>query len=128
MSLGFSTQEYWSGLPFRSPGGLPNPGIEPGSSALQEVLYHLSHQVSPLKFCKVREKSAPPSDENRMLVLFWKVGADGIQLQSHVLPHGRTELNFMGPLTVQEREKQVNLTPAGGSGQVPGSQVPLFPD
>ena len=31
----FSRQEYWSGLPFPSPGGLPNPGIEPGSSALQ---------------------------------------------------------------------------------------------
>ena len=34
-STGFSRQEYWSGLPFPSPGDLPNPGIEPGSSALQ---------------------------------------------------------------------------------------------
>ena len=33
--MGFSRQEYWSGLPFHSPGGLPDPGIEPGSSALQ---------------------------------------------------------------------------------------------
>ena len=33
--MGFSRQEYWSGLPFHSPGGLPNPGIEPGSPALQ---------------------------------------------------------------------------------------------
>ena len=31
----FSRQEYWSGLPFPSPGALPNPGIEPGSPALQ---------------------------------------------------------------------------------------------
>ena len=31
----FSRQEYWSGLPFPSPGDLPNPGIEPGSPALQ---------------------------------------------------------------------------------------------
>ena len=31
----FSTQEYWSGVPFPSPGDLPNPGIEPGSPALQ---------------------------------------------------------------------------------------------
>ena len=31
----FSWQEYWSGLPFPSPGDLPNPGIEPGSPALQ---------------------------------------------------------------------------------------------
>ena len=34
-SMGFSRQEYWSGLPFPSPGDLPYPGIEPGSPALQ---------------------------------------------------------------------------------------------
>ena len=31
LSLGFSRQEYWSGMPFPSPGYLPNPGIEPES-------------------------------------------------------------------------------------------------
>ena len=35
LSVGFSTQQYWSGLPFPSPEDLPNPGIEPGSPALQ---------------------------------------------------------------------------------------------
>ena len=34
-SMGFSRQEYWSGLPFSSPGDLPNPGIELGSPAVQ---------------------------------------------------------------------------------------------
>ena len=34
-SMGFSRQEYWSGLPFPSPGDLPYPGIEPRSPALQ---------------------------------------------------------------------------------------------
>ena len=34
-SMGFFRQEYWSGLPFPSPGDLPDPGIEPGSPALQ---------------------------------------------------------------------------------------------
>ena len=34
-SMGFSRLEYWSGLPFPSPGNLPNPGIEPGSPAFQ---------------------------------------------------------------------------------------------
>ena len=33
-SMGFSRQECWSGLPFLSPGDLPDPGIEPGSPAL----------------------------------------------------------------------------------------------
>ena len=35
LSMGFSRQEYWSGLLFPSPGNLPDPGIEPGSPALQ---------------------------------------------------------------------------------------------
>ena len=34
-STTFSRQEYWSGLPFPSPGDLPNPGMEPGSPTLQ---------------------------------------------------------------------------------------------
>ena len=36
LSMGFSRQEYWSGLPLPSPGDLPDPGIELGSPALQE--------------------------------------------------------------------------------------------
>ena len=35
LSMGFSRQEYWSGLPWPSPGDLPDPGIEPESPALQ---------------------------------------------------------------------------------------------
>ena len=35
LSMGFSRQEYWSGLPFPFPGDLPNPEIEPRSPALQ---------------------------------------------------------------------------------------------
>ena len=35
LSMEFSRQEYWSGLPFPSPGDLPNPGIQPGSPSLQ---------------------------------------------------------------------------------------------
>ena len=33
--MGFSTQEFWSGLPFPSPADLPSPGIKPGSLTLQ---------------------------------------------------------------------------------------------
>ena len=35
LSMGFSRQEHWSGLPFPSPGDLPNPGIEPRSPTQQ---------------------------------------------------------------------------------------------
>ena len=44
----FSRQEYWSGLPFPSPGNLPNPGTEPTSPALQVDSLLLSHQGSPV--------------------------------------------------------------------------------
>ena len=35
LSMEFPRQEYWSGLPFSSPGDLPDPGIEPRSPTLQ---------------------------------------------------------------------------------------------
>ena len=48
LSMGFSRQEYWSGLPFLSPGDLPSPGIESMSlhmsPALQVDSLPLSHQ------------------------------------------------------------------------------------
>ena len=47
LSMGFPRQEYWSGLPFPSPGDLPYPGIEPMSPALQVDSLLLSHQGSP---------------------------------------------------------------------------------
>ena len=37
LSMGFSRQEYWNGLPFPSPGDLPDPGIEPTSPCLRTV-------------------------------------------------------------------------------------------
>ena len=47
-SMGFSRQEDWNGLPFPSPGDLPDPGIEPGSPAFQADALTLSHQGSPV--------------------------------------------------------------------------------
>ena len=43
LSMGFSGQEYWSGLLFPSPGDLSNPGIEPASPAWQVSSLTLSH-------------------------------------------------------------------------------------
>ena len=47
LSMGFSRQEYWSGLPFPSPEDLPDPGIEPRSLALQ-IDYLLSESPGKL--------------------------------------------------------------------------------
>ena len=46
-SMGFSRQEYWSGLPFPSPGDLPDPGIKPGSPALEADALTTEPQGNP---------------------------------------------------------------------------------
>ena len=48
LSIGFPRQEYWSGLPFPSPGDLPDPGIEPGSPALQAGSLPLEPPKKPM--------------------------------------------------------------------------------
>ena len=48
LSMGFSRQEYWSGLPFPSPGDLPDTGIEPGCPALQADSLLTELQGKPL--------------------------------------------------------------------------------
>ena len=45
LSRGSSRQEYWSGLPFPTPGDLPNPGIEPRSPALAGGFFTTEPQV-----------------------------------------------------------------------------------
>ena len=47
LSMGFSRQEFWSGLPFPSPENLPDPGTEPESPALQMGSLPLSHREAP---------------------------------------------------------------------------------
>ena len=61
LSMGFSRQEYWSGLAFPSPEDLPNSGIESKSPALQEDSLPLNHQrrSSKLPFCCLVAQSCP---------------------------------------------------------------------
>ena len=55
--MGFSRQEYWSGLPFPSPGDLPNPGIELGSPALQADALPSEPPVIPTHIPKHLERA-----------------------------------------------------------------------
>ena len=55
LSTGCPRREDWSGLPFPSPGDLPDPGIEAGSPALQSDSLLLSHQGSPVSFLLISE-------------------------------------------------------------------------
>ena len=65
LSVGFSRQEYWSGLPF-PPGDLPDPGVEP---------------VSPLSPCIGRQILLPQSHLGSLLVAL-------IQIVSHIIYFG----------------------------------------
>ena len=67
LSMGFSRQEYWSGLPFPSPGDLPDPGIEPASPALQADSYQLSYEGSP---SSVRSLKKQESSKKNLLLLY----------------------------------------------------------
>ena len=50
--VGFSRQQYWRGLPFPSPGDLPDPGIEPGLLHCRQILYWLSYEGSKFIYCR----------------------------------------------------------------------------
>ena len=67
LSMGFSRQEYWSGLPFPSPGDLPHPGIEPRSPALQADAFTI-WATREAVYCPERE-AIFPSHFNRAQVL-----------------------------------------------------------
>ena len=59
LSMGFSRQEYWNGLPCPPPGDLPDPGMEatgfPVVPALQVDSLPLSHQGSPVNRCILKD-------------------------------------------------------------------------
>ena len=59
LCMGYSRQEYWSGLPFHSPGNVSNPGIDLEYPALQADSLPLSHQGSYTEiFARIRERES----------------------------------------------------------------------
>ena len=68
LSMEFSRQEYWSGLPFPSPEGLLNPGIEPGPPALQVDSLHSEPPGQP-RSCQTTKYLRPsgPSEPDTLL-------------------------------------------------------------
>ena len=60
-SMGFSRQEYWSGLPFPSPGDLLGPGIEPRSPILQADALTLAPPGKPLN-TRIQSLRKPPRE------------------------------------------------------------------
>ena len=71
LSMGFSRQEYWSGLPFPSPGDLPNPGIHFGSPALQADTLPSEPPGTSFFFCIVSpapsiDKTSAPAPQEKL--------------------------------------------------------------
>ena len=85
-SMGFSRQEYWSGLLFPSPGDLPNQGLNPGLLHCRQTLYHLSHQgrfklkvcgnLNPAIFLPKKENETPDHDCSQFLTLNYAAQED----------------------------------------------------
>ena len=60
LSMGFSRQEYWSGLPFPPPGDLPDPGMELMSPALAGTVFTIEPPGVPLIFFfRVKQNNSP---------------------------------------------------------------------
>ena len=66
--MGFSRQEYWSGLPFPSPGDLPDPGVEPRSTALQADSLPSEPPGKPAQI-QIRFQITPSHDLSLRLVI-----------------------------------------------------------
>ena len=56
LSMGFSRQEYWGGLPFPSPGDLPDPGMEPRSPTLQADALPSEPPGKPMESLKIEKQ------------------------------------------------------------------------
>ena len=96
LSMGFSRQEYWSGLLSLSPEDLPDPGLNPDLPHCRQTLYHLSHQESPnfiAKRCIItgRPLKNPASifQESSDTTLVWVMRVDRKQSLRIVLRYWR---------------------------------------
>ena len=90
LSMGFPRQEFLSGLPFSSPGDLPNPRIEPASPASQMDSFLLSYVRLPARelICKWKWKWLPPAwlFENRRNSPGWNTGVGSHFLLQGIFP------------------------------------------
>ena len=93
LSMGFPRQEYWSGLPFLSPGTLPHPRIEPGSPYCRRILDQPSHQ-------KLQSMGSQK-----------KVGQDLVTKQRHIVRQG----GVLPTADLKVKESAGNLHPSVSS-------------
>ena len=71
VSMEFSSQEYWSGLPFPFPGYLPDPGIKSKYRNYRQILYHLSHQRRLIISLKQLKELVSGKKHDKAVFEFW---------------------------------------------------------
>ena len=90
LSMEFSRQEYWSGLPCPPPGDFSNPGIKPAAPALQVDSLPLSHQGSPcstwrnIKNIVLHERSQSQKDTYYITAIMSRIGKS-IHIESRLM-------------------------------------------
>ena len=93
--IGFSRQEYWSGLPIPSPGNLPNPGIKPESSvapALAGGFFITEPPGKPLGMCI--QLLMPLKYSPQVVVYRYVQNMDNPEVMFHMIPFSRTQLDL----------------------------------
>ena len=98
-SMGFSRQEYWSGVPLPSPGGLPNPGIEPRSPALQADALPSEPPGRPLDREVHQNSSKELGFRGTQFCCITLFSAPCFSVSSHDLP--LTSVTVLGPTQIQ---------------------------
>ena len=103
-SMGFSRQEYWSGLPFPSPGDLPHPGIEPRSPTLQADALTSEPPGKPANLhiipYKQEEAKVPLPSETR--------GVKSMEVRTGVLGWCFADNHLLSPELTTKNEKPHN--------------------
>ena len=133
LSMGFSRQEYWSGLPCPPPEDVPDPGVEPGLSCHRQTLYQLRHQEGPWAPPNpARFLTADSMCTNSQTHCVW--GVDFVMMSKSDSPcaHGGCCWAEGNPVIPKEEENKLQRKvgfsgPCSCKGWSPDSDVGLIP-
>ena len=106
LSMEFSRQEYWSGLPFPSPGDIPNSGIERvflACSALAGRFFTTMPPGKPPKMCGLTQFSEREPYNSRRSTGFWQVGVEGSGLHDNPVSGPKSSPGILTPFVLPFR-------------------------
>ena len=105
----FSRKEYWSGLPFPSPGYFPNPGIKSGSPVLQVDSLLSKPPEKPLPI--ILEKAMVPYSSTFSWKIPWTEEPGGLQSMGLLESDTTEQLHFLGTYKYRSLAKPANQCP-----------------